>query len=53
MVSPLWLLASLVVALVDSSGKYLECRVGPSVEIARENNYNYAYLRQESFVNII
>lgn len=25
-----WLQASSVVALVDSSGRYLECRVGPS-----------------------
>ena len=32
LVSPLWLPASWVEVLEDSSGKYLECRAVPSVE---------------------
>ena len=36
LVSPLWLPASWVEVLGDSSGKYLECRVVPSVERKRK-----------------
>lgn len=38
LVSPLWLPASWVEVLGDSSGKYLECRVVPSVERKRRES---------------